>query len=786
MAATRTCPHGACVAFLLALLLASTLSVSVAQTTTAPAATRARVDQIAARAVDLAALAAAQADEPAAPAPATPAAPTGVSPTPTSTPTPAPAPAPAPALAASAAPAAVPTPTPTPAATTAPADEAAMIQLNFPPAVELKTVIEYVSKRLGINIIYDEGIGQIRVAMSFPAKIRKDQLLGLLGDMMKPSNLELVDAGPDWKIIGHKATVHFVTVKNANVTELARRVSGLLEERDRVSGGAARPVMPRVTIARGGATPAPAPVAVGGADVSLVPDPKTSQIAVIGTEHGTAEAIKLIEALDVPGNVETRSYRFHHISPQRIDAIIRSRATTDPDTICLTTVDEASGLLIVTAPTPMQKQVEVLAKELDQEMAPDRSNVQFYKLINTSAADVLDTIRALQGGNTSLPRPEAKLPSVPGSEAFSSLPLSGPNYAPMPSMGGGDLPAPPAYHSPTPAGGAYGTGSAATSQPGGEAMPSIASALSQNAVVAADKNTNSIIVIGSPGVQKVYKQLITMLDKRRPQVLVEVTLVTIDTSGDFTLGVDISSKFLNGETQALVFSSFGLSTIDPVTGVPKIKPSTGFNGILISPDVVNVVVHALATDSHSRVLSAPKILMNDNANGMLASISEEPFTSVNASNTVATTSFAGYASAGTTVTVTPHISEGDYLQLKYSVALNTFTGTGTADVPPPRKTDTINSEVTVPNGYAVVVGGLTRKDAAHTAQKIPFLGDIPVLGLLFGSFQDTHSQSTLFVFIRPVILRDDQFEDLKYLSERDLKKAELPSNFPASEPFIMR
>jgi general secretion pathway protein D len=178
--------------------------------------------------------------------------------------------------------------------------------------------------------------------------------------------------------------------------------------------------------------------------------------------------------------------------------------------------------------------------------------------------------------------------------------------------------------------------------------------------------------------------------------------------------------------------------------------------------------------------------VNDNATGTLTSVAESPFTSVNASDTVATTSFAGYASAGTTVSVTPHISEDDYLRLIYSLTLNSFTGAGAGGVPPPRQTNAIDSEVVVPDGYTVIVGGLKRQDITETVQKIPLLGDIPVLEHLFRNTTLTQVDSALFVFIRPVILRDDLFLDLKYLSEWDLRKAEIPPEMPSSAPMLMR
>ncbi len=290
--------------------------------------------------------------------------------------------------------------------------------------------------------------------------------------------------------------------------------------------------------------------------------------------------------------------------------------------------------------------------------------------------------------------------------------------------------------------------------------------------------------------QRQYDQLIRALDKRRPQVLVECTIVTLDTTGNFELGVEIGRENGFGDNKVLTFSSFGLSTPDPTTGRLKLIPGLGFNGALISTDIADVVVRALQQNTRARVSSAPRILVNDNNLGTLSSITEFPYASVNASQTVATTSFGDYAQAGTEITVTPHISEADYLQLEYSVVLSSFTGQpitqGGTTLPPPRKSDSVQSEVTIPDGSTIVVGGLNRRNFSRMVDSIPFLGRIPVIGWLFSNRTDTDSTTTLFVFIRPVILRDDKFADLKFVSETDVRAAELPGDFPSSEPLMIR
>ena len=122
------------------------------------------------------------------------------------------------------------------------------------------------------------------------------------------------------------------------------------------------------------------------------------------------------------------------------------------------------------------------------------------------------------------------------------------------------------------------------------------------------------------------------------------------------------------------------------------------------------------------------------------------------------------------------------------MSLSSFTSTGdpTRGIPPGIQQDAVQSKVTIPDGSTVVVGGLNRTNVSRAVQSVPFLDQIPILKYLASRHDDTDQQSTLFVFLRPIILRDDQFEDLKFLSERDLKVAGLPAGMPASEPLPIR
>jgi general secretion pathway protein D len=306
--------------------------------------------------------------------------------------------------------------------------------------------------------------------------------------------------------------------------------------------------------------------------------------------------------------------------------------------------------------------------------------------------------------------------------------------------------------------------------------------------IMADETSNTIIVIARPSMHPVYEKLIKRLDVRRPQVLIEATLVTLDTTNEFKLGVEFAktSKVDGGKGKAITFSQFGLSTADPSTGSITLKPGVGFNGALISTDIANVILQALKNDQRVHVQAQPTVLVNDNATGKLISQQEEPYVTVNASNQVALNTFGGYSSAGTNITIKPQISEGDNLKLEYEITLSSFNGTGSAGLPPARQTNSLKSEVTIPNGNTIVLGGLTRDTQDDDVDRIPVLGEIPILEYAFSNRRNTVRKSTLFIFIHAVILRADKFEDLKVLSNDAARNAGLPSDFPTSDPVGIR
>lgn len=603
-------------------------------------------------------------------------------------------------------------------------------------------------------------------------------------------------------------------VKNLEVTELENQLRSLLN-----LGTALVPAANTGSDARPNtSTPSPAN------QLRIVADARTNRLIMFGTSDQISRAMKSIELIDVELDIQFKRYQFTHVSASRIDELAKqSLGSVDEalvEKIFKSSINEQSNELLVTAREEIHERIEGLADELDKPTKVSKVNnpVQFYTLKNVQAVDILDTlqsiVRRIQGNED--PR------RLNGINARPGFNVNGPNNFPG-NLGGVGTNAPfnqnagfnNQFGSQLDGGaqqssfqGSGSTNQLSTLNESGQSpvagLSDLVAGLGQSqgsvrqsgniipgdARITVDENSNTLIVVAEPSVQQLYADLIERLDRRPPQVLIEVLFVTINTTEDFQFGLDIAGGDREGDTQLFAFSSFGLSAIEAATGtITSIAAGDGFNGTLIDPDIADVVVRALYSNDSARVVTAPKVLVNDNSTGVTSSVVEQPFASINnAGDTIASTSFGGFVEAGTTISVTPQISDDDYLNLEFDILLNSFLANTGADatVPPPRTTQQVTSQVAIPNGHTVVVGGLTTKSFLRSYDGIPWLERIPLLRSIAGNQLEDSDESRIFVFIKPTILRDDKFRDLQYISEIDRRKACLPNDAPSSRPLLIK
>jgi general secretion pathway protein D len=313
--------------------------------------------------------------------------------------------------------------------------------------------------------------------------------------------------------------------------------------------------------------------------------------------------------------------------------------------------------------------------------------------------------------------------------------------------------------------------------------------------IAADKSTNSLIIIASPQDFEKIKDIISKIDVERLQVFVSAVIMEISSSRlaqyglSFLGGKDISVR-MDGTTKkgiAVLGESVGaplpFQIIDPTKianisgllfGFSLPPASVEVGGQTVSLPPLAAILNALATDTQVDILSTPHILTLDNKEAEIRVATNVPFptgqiiTAAGPGGAAVPTITIQRQDIGIILKITPHvIKEEKKLSLDISVEISDV-----AEEPPPglavqqlgiatiRRTST--TSILVEDGQTAVIGGLMRTRTSLSRAKVPILGDIPVVGFLFRSSQKRVQKSNLLIFITPkIIWSSSEMEDIK-------------------------
>ncbi|HED64689.1 MAG TPA: hypothetical protein ENJ09_03935 [Planctomycetes bacterium] len=478
---------------------------------------------------------------------------------------------------------------------------------------------------------------------------------------------------------------------------------------------------------------------------TLLADALTGAVLVVAPEDELPYWRETIDRFDRPDPVVTREYTPRRFgldeTAQLIENVVRDASwRTGPESWRLVR-DSLTGTILLTAPAPQQAEVARLMERIEATPPDALRTMRSFSVRHRDVDQVLGLLREAIGG-------DAGVPGLGGME--------------------GD-----------------GSGAASPVREGGTGGPVRTEAT--RLTLTKDSGTNRIVAIGPPRTVDEIGRLIESLDVRQPQVLVEAVIVTLTSSESLAVAAELEK--LGAWNGSLLRASTLFGAGSPGANATSIPPAsgTGLSTAVLDPGSFSGVLQALETVARGRTQNTPKLLVNNHETATLGSVLQTPFASTNASTTVATTSLGGTSDAGTQVTVTPQITDGDLLLIDYEVSLSSFVGSASdATLPPPRQENRIASVATVPDGYTVVVGGLEVEEETESVSRVPILGDLPLLGVLFRSKSTSRTKSRFFVFLRCSVFRDPGFEDLRYLSEADLGAADLPGDAPVVEPRLIR
>jgi len=337
---------------------------------------------------------------------------------------------------------------------------------------------------------------------------------------------------------------------------------------------------------------------------------------------------------------------------------------------------------------------------------------------------------------------------------------------------------------------AAGPGGAAGAPGGGSAQQQA----EKNAMVWADPTNNALVITAPPKIMRAVMDIIDKLDIRRPQVLVEAIIAEVDVDKDAELGINWAA-FSNG--QSIPAGSFvspvgGTSIVDLAGAVqnPANVSTTLLQGTTIgigriAGTGVNfaAMLRAIRGDTNTNVVATPSAVTMDNQEAELKVAQEVPFVTGQFTNTTAVTGGTvnpfqtiQREEVGTILKVTPTISpEGSAVMLKISIESSSIGQKPAGAVDLVTNKRTITTAVLIEDGGVVVLGGLIEDNSVKGENRVPYLGNIPILGLLFKTRNATSTKNNLIMFIRPKILRDQAqaaFEtDLKYNYMRDQQRS---------------
>jgi general secretion pathway protein D len=634
-----------------------------------------------------------------------------------------------------------------------------LVSLDF-DNVDLKVFIKYVSEITGRNFVVDDKV-RGRITLISPTKIRVNELERVLESLLELNGFTAVPSGSVTKIVPlrevkqrgvetdvgrdpreiapiDRMVTHLVPLRYADINEVRNMLTPLISKDGNITAYGPSNTIILTDLA---SNVNRLVKIIQEVDIKVTDE----QIVVVTLKF--ASAIDL--APQVTAAVEARLGETAGAAPGRPRAargaarpgVPGAAAVTGPEKVFRVIADPRSNAVVIVAGREEMAMALDLIAKLDVRLPPGRAQIHVYFLENALAEDLAKVLTAqaqeLVRAVGQQPTPAARPPTV---------------AAPPPT------PATP----PPPTGPISGVVPTATGE--------------RKITITPDKATNSLVVTAIPEDYQALVEVIKRLDIPRRQVYVEAAVVEITLEKTKELGVEFRSTSDFTTNSPVVFGgeSFGLINNlarDPFAlsglAIGLVSGTITFGGQQFLN--IGALIQAIQRENDINVLSTPHLLTTDNQEAEIVVASNIPFVTSTSQSTVSTLVSIERKDVGITLRFTPQVSEGDKVTLKIFEEISAIQPTVAAglnpeQVGPTTSKRTAKTTVVVDSRQTIIIGGLFRDDVDSSDQKIPCLGDIPLLGKLFGRTIDNSRKTNLVIFLTPHIVRTA--EDLKRIKEQ--------------------
>ncbi|OSZ74272.1 type II secretion system secretin GspD [Hydrogenophaga sp. IBVHS1] len=621
------------------------------------------------------------------------------------------------------------------------------VTLNFVGA-EIESVARTMAAITGRNVVVDPRVkGTINLATERP--VTPTAALNQFAAVLRLQGFSLVDTGGLYKIVPEADAKLQGNVVSAGRVSALPASNTVVTQIFRLNHESANNLVPVLR-------------PLIGPNNTINVNPGNNSLVITDYADNLQRIGRIIAALDVAGATDVEVIPLQHAVAVDMAALVGR--LTDPavtgggaqaDTSYKTTIvaEPRSNSLVLRAANPARAAlVRALVTKLDQPSSENVSgNIHVVYLKNADATALAATLRAAMAGESS------------GSIGGASLGTA----------------SSPIRLTATPGGAAGAATSPGSSPVSASAQPST------GGQIQADPATNSLIITAPEPQYRQLRAVIDQLDSRRAQVYVESLIAEVNADRAAEFGIQWQGAIGNSGDRIIGllgtnFGSGGSNILELAQG--NATPSPGLNigaarrtnGVY----VLGFLARFLQQNGEGNILSTPNLLTLDNEEAKIVIGQNVPFVTGQFTNTGASNGSVNpfqtieRKDVGLTLRVKPQISENGTIKMTIyqevssvqASSINSATGLIT-------NKRTIESTVLVDDGAIVVLGGLLQDEYSGNQDKVPGLGDVPLVGNLFRSETRSRRKTNLMVFLRPVVMRDARETSNLALDRYDLMRS---------------